>query len=613
VTIATRTDGRVAYGNPAPTLPDVRVGDSPPSYGGTAGRFDRGEGVGEYQFIVELARSGTGTVYLAVARGVAGYKMLAVKELRHELLGNEDAVAAFLDEGRIAARLNHPNLVRTIEVGKDGARPFLAMEHVDGQLLQRVVRRAHRLAPAMPLRMHLGVVTEVLSALEYAHSLADLDGKPLGLVHRYVSPQNVCITYEGRVKLLDFGAAPVSGDSRDGRAGTGKSSYVAPECLYGKRVDGRADIFAVGAMLYEAMLWSGPAGYKQSAALHGASDPALFAIVQRAMSGDPDVRYPTARAMRDDLGRYASRSNAVLPDARELSGLVSSLFAQEHKRQQAFIEARLSALDDPHGPEPSLGALAQFALTPTPPPLSLVLPTDPSSPLTQRAPIASASQAPRIAPITAPPLAAPPAPVPTRSSSIGLGIATAAFAIIAAGSVALFAASRPRPATIASEVPLSAPAAGPSAAPAEAVPAAMAHVVLRALPPSARLYVDDVPVPNPYVADRPLDATPHRARAEAAGYAAREVTVAFDRDDEVALALAPYRPAAKVYLSHSPPPPPPPSSHPSLHVSSEAPPPAVEEPAVRPPSPPISAPISAIETPAARPVREIRKENPYLQ
>jgi hypothetical protein len=135
----------------------------------------------------------------------------------------------------------------------------------------------------------------------------------------------------------------------------------------------------------------------------------------------------------------------------------------------------------------------------------------------------------------------------------------------------------------------------------------MVHIALSALPLSARLFVDDVPVPNPYVTDRPRDATPHRVRAEAGGYVSMGAAVTFDRDSEVPLALTPQRPAAKVYVTH---PPPPPSSPPPPLATSAAPPPAVEEPPpVRVPSPP----ISAIDAPAARPVREIRKENPYLQ
>jgi hypothetical protein len=263
------------------------------------------------------------------------------------------------------------------------------------------------------------------------------------------------------------------------------------------------------------------------------------------MSGDPDARYPTARAMREDLERYASRSNMELPVARELSDLVSSLFAQEHQRQRALIEERLSALDDPDGYEPSLGALPQFVLTPIPPPISLVQT------------------------ITAPPIAAPPAPVPTRSS-IRFGMAIAVGAILAAGSVVLLTASQFRPPTT-FEVPLSAPARAPFADPVQVASVQVAPVQ----PPPAQAPLVEAPV----------EATPVQAIA---------AQVAPARAD---------RPAARIY------PPPPPRSHPSLVVASAAPPPKGDEPSTRAPS----LPISAIDVPAARPVREIRKENPYLQ
>ena len=257
--------------------------------------------------------------------------------------------------------------------------------------------------------------------------------------------------------------------------------------------------------------------------------------------------------MRDDLERYASRSNMVLPDARELSDRVSSLFAQEHQRQQAVIEERLTELDDPTGTEPSLGALPQFVLTPTPPPASIVQT------------------------VTAPPVAAPPAPLSTRSS-ISFGIAIAVGVVLAAGSVVLLTASQSRPPTTLEGPSSASPPAAPSANPFQ--------VAAVQAPPAAVAPVETPPVETPAVEAAPV---------------------------ETVVAQAPpsphsYRPAARNYLAHPPSPPSPPLLHPSPFVAGAAP-PTADEPSVRTPSPP----ISAIDAPAARPVREIRKENPYLQ
>jgi serine/threonine-protein kinase len=547
----------------------VRAGGSPSSSDGIAGRFDRGEGVGNYRFLVELARDDSGMLYLATpaAPGDDG-EVVAVQELRHDLIDDEAAVAAFLDHARLAARLKHPNIVRAFEIGSDRGRRFVAVEYVDGQILQRVVRRAHRLALPLPTRVHLRVVTEVLLALEYAHSLEDLDGTPLGLVHGQVSPQSVSITYEGQVKLLDFGMA-LARRAREDVGGTvkGKSTYVAPECLYGQRVDGRADIFAVGAMLYEAMLWSGSAGSKQSLPPHGHSDAALLAIVQRAMSGDPEARYPTASSMREDLERYASSSSIALPDARELSTLLSSLFAQEHQRQQAFIEERLRAVGE--GFDLSPVGLPEFLMTPSVPPVAPVMRTD-RPPASLPLPLPPPVSPPRPAPPPASLPSAPPSASQKPQFPVRYGIASAVATIMVAGSVVLFAAAGARPLRT-SEVPSNAPPrAGPDV-PIQATP------TVEAVQPQAAL-VQAPTVPAASVQTGLTQAAPlWRAR--------------------VVRPPPPQRAALPPSLSAMP------------AVASASPQPAVQAP----PAPSPSLPISVITPPAARPVREIRKDNPYLQ
>src|SRR4051794_26091703 len=191
---------------------------------------------GKYRLIAELGHGGMADVFLAVARGPIGFnKLLVVKRLKANLVDEPEYVAMLGDEARLAARLNHPNVVQTNEVGQEGDQYFIAMEYLDGQPLHRVLTRSEK-KERMPLAMHLRIVCDVLSGLHYAHELADFDGSPLNVVHRDVTPQNIFVTYDGQVKLVDFGIAKASG--RDGETKTGivkgKVTYMGPEHAMGK-------------------------------------------------------------------------------------------------------------------------------------------------------------------------------------------------------------------------------------------------------------------------------------------------------------------------------------------------------------------------------------------
>jgi serine/threonine protein kinase len=275
--------------------------------------------------LAELARGGMGIVHLAEARGPGGFeKLVVVKELKAELTDDPVYCAMFLDEARLAARLSHRHIVQTNEVGCEGGRYFMALELLEGGSLHQI--RSKLGLRALPPLMTVRVLVAVLDALHHAHELTDAEGASLGVVHRDVSPQNVFLTFDGGVKLIDFGVAK-SKDRRGAaitRVGVVKGSvpYMSPDHVDGGIIDRRADVFAAGVILRELLcgerLW-GEAGdlailraliardlpaFPEAASAAADVPAALRAIVLRAMAPHRADRYPTAAAMRDALEGY---------------------------------------------------------------------------------------------------------------------------------------------------------------------------------------------------------------------------------------------------------------------------------------------------------------------
>jgi ABC-type branched-subunit amino acid transport system substrate-binding protein len=295
-----------------------------------------------------------GVVFLAVAEGDAGFtKLRVVKRLRSELSLDRDAVSMFLAEAKLAAKLHHPNVVQTNEVGFDGPDPFLEMEYLEGQSLDAVRRRFASSQRTLPVALSVWIVAQVLAGLDYAHELPDRDGRPLGLVHRDVSPHNVMLTYDGGVKLLDFGIAKVVDSSLETGSGVvkGKATYMAPEQAARDPVDRRADLFAVGVMLCEAVTgsryWGDRNEFEIFLALRDRALPdvppepqELAAICRRALAYSPADRYPSAAAMLADVDSYlAAHASAVGP--RALADLMTEEFDATRKSTRAEIDARL--------------------------------------------------------------------------------------------------------------------------------------------------------------------------------------------------------------------------------------------------------------------------------
>jgi serine/threonine-protein kinase len=319
--------------------------------------------LGKYQLIGELGHGGMAKVYLALAAGPAGFnKLVVVKQILTHLGEDSDFLAMFLDEARLAARLNHPNVVQTNEVGEDNGRYFLCMEYLEGQPFNRVLARLVTKAAGsarLSLAQQLRILADALSGLHYAHELCDFDGTPLSVVHRDMSPHNIFVTYAGQVKLVDFGIAKAQSSSVETRAGMlkGKVAYMAPEQALGEKVDRRADIFSIGLILWEILAGRRMfKGVPDIAAMHCLIKgdlprpssvarnvpPGIEAICMKAIAHNRADRHATAADLATDL-ETAIDALGEKTSVREVGAMVAQAFDSERQRIQALVEQTMTA------------------------------------------------------------------------------------------------------------------------------------------------------------------------------------------------------------------------------------------------------------------------------
>jgi serine/threonine-protein kinase len=294
-------------------------------------------------------------VLLSVGRGPGGFhKLVVLKTMRKELVNDEDLRQMFLAEARLSARLNHANVVQVYEV-VDTALPCIVMEYLEGQPLSILQKAA---GDDLTVAMQLKIISEALTGLHYSHELKDYDGSPLHIVHRDVSPQNIFITYDGVVKVLDFGIAKASDATSQTRTGVikGKITYMPREQLLAENVDRRADIYAIGCMLWHAAagakLWADlQEGEVMRALMEGKVprpsekrpvDPKLEAIVMKALAPEPADRYATASALRLAIDEYLAATSPAT-SMREVGELISKLFAEQQESRKKQIHLALTA------------------------------------------------------------------------------------------------------------------------------------------------------------------------------------------------------------------------------------------------------------------------------
>jgi serine/threonine-protein kinase len=283
----------------------------------------------KYQVLMELGRGGTAVVSAGISRGLGGFtKLVVLKTIKEEFISDRDTARMFVNEARISARMNHPNVVQVYEVYRRERVPVIVMEYLDGQSFARVLGRAFR-DPRYRTDLGVAILCKVLAGLGYAHSLADYDGTPLRIVHRDVSPHNVMVTYDGQVKLVDFGIAKLSANADETRTGVikGKIGYMAPEQVEGGQLDHRSDLFAVGVMLWEIIarrrLWGARSDAEivrclvldeipSLLSVEPNVDPELAGICDRALSVNPDERFASASEFQAALEVYLARRGVVI-------------------------------------------------------------------------------------------------------------------------------------------------------------------------------------------------------------------------------------------------------------------------------------------------------------
>jgi serine/threonine protein kinase len=337
----------------------------------------RDDDFGPYKLIDRVAVGGMAEVFKAKRTGVEGFeKVVAVKRILPHLSENKEFLDMFVDEAKMVAGLTHPNIVHIFDLGRIDASYYIAMEYVHGRDLRTIQKRAREKGLRMPLDLSLRVVSQVCAALEYAHRKKDERGRPMEIVHRDVSPQNILISFEGEVKLVDFGIAKAAtkASSTDRGALRGKILYMSPEQAWGRTIDRRSDVFSLGIVLYELVTDVKPflaAGTEVSTLelvrqclvtpprdINPRVPEALDRVIMKALARDPDERYEDAGQMQRGLERILRERPPV--SGRDVARFLELLFDRA-EREEAEAERAGEAVPEP-GPLPLDSLLKRFGI-----------------------------------------------------------------------------------------------------------------------------------------------------------------------------------------------------------------------------------------------------------
>jgi len=426
----------------------------------SASSLGPGARLGRYELLIPVAYGGMARVWAARQHGQRGFqKTVAIKTILPHLAHNPEFERMFLDEARIAAGVHHPNVTEIYELGEEGHVLYLAMEWVNGDSLTHVLKGiVSKQAQAVDVRIAARIIADACAGLHAAHELTDDDGKLLNVVHRDVSPHNILVSLEGTVKMTDFGVAKAYGQSHSATmAGQvkGKVAYMAPEHIGGTTYDRRADIFAMGCVLYETTTGALPfkggndpqtmqavlkGTYEPPSKLVKGYPPELASIIDRALAPEPRNRFATAERMRVALEEWLAKGGTVVT-ATQVGSLVRQRLGPELDKRRDHVKAAIAMLQGGesgpktvqpssaggHTPASHSGVVSTGQQPALPPPLP---------PMRERA-----TSVPQTAPAAmyAPAIAAPqatPAPLPVLPATAAAPPSGAKYAIAAVAGVA---------------------------------------------------------------------------------------------------------------------------------------------------------------------------------
>ena len=319
-----------------------------------------GAQVGRYTVVRPLASGGMAELFIAKQEAMGGFeKQVVLKLLQPRYAQNPRVVSMFLDEARLAAKLNHPSIVHLYDVAEDGGLKYIAMEYIHGETAADIVKRGLAVNNYLPLEHAVHIVRQTAAGLAYAHERREPDGRVLRIVHRDVSPTNILVSYEGQTKIVDFGIARAQDELREESGSRpGKASYMSPEQVRGEPADYRSDIFSLGIILYELTLcqrlYRGAPEVTMRKIVHEKVTPptaisrdyppTLEMIVMKALEKRPEDRYQSAEAMSHDLEEFLEESG-LRSGNRRMSIYMQELFAPGAATSDVGVAASRSFAD----------------------------------------------------------------------------------------------------------------------------------------------------------------------------------------------------------------------------------------------------------------------------